>query len=182
MQKAISYDFSERLKMSCGHSASKDVFAILTNNIPSALNAFPAHSKNDRQGTDWWIECRNGNFLSVDCKVRSKDYAVEDDLALETWSVIESGIVGWTRNPDKRSDYILWLWTDTGRWCLIPFQMLCCVFSEKWKHWSTIYKPHKQRTPWKNGTEYHSECIFVPRREVWSEIYKRYSGSPNRQD
>lgn len=31
-------------------------------------------------------------------------------------------------------------------------------------------------TPEERATNYHSECIFVPRRAIWAEIYRVYSG------
>lgn len=145
--------------------------------IPGACKAFSAHEANDRNGTDWWVEHRSGRFLSIDCKVREVDWAAthprEDDLALETWSVVEKRVVGWTRNGNKRSDYILWLWMDTGRWCLVPFPMLCRVMELYWQRWVHYYKTRQQFTKARN---YHSECVFVPRREVWAKIYSAYAG------
>lgn len=177
-----SYQFNERLAMSCGVSTDATVGDILTTNIPGALAAYPAHSVNDRNGTDWWVEHSSGRHLSVDCKVRDTDWQAthpeEDDLALETWSVVEAQKQGWTRDSTKRTDYILWLWRDTGRWCLVPFHLLCAVFSENWEGWRNAYKTRRQHTPG-YGNGYHSECVFVPRREVWGAIYRRFSGSPN---
>ena len=87
----------------------------------------------------------------------------------------EKRVVGWTRDAKKRTDYVLWFWQDTKRWCLIPFPMLCGVFSDKWQEWASMYKTRKQYTP---GRDYHSECVFVPRKEVWAAIYRKYSGVP----
>lgn len=178
----IEYGFQERLALSQGVSQSRDIKDILLENIPGALNAYPAHTENDRNGTDWWIEHITGRHLSIDCKVRESDWAAthpsEDDLALETWSVVEAEIPGWTRDIKKRTDYVLWFWLDTGRWCLVPFSMLCRVFGDKWQDWSGKYKTARQRTPRSNGQSYHSECVFVPRREIWAEIYRTFGGSP----
>jgi hypothetical protein len=178
---AIEYDFHDRLALSQGISDSRNIRDVLLANIPGALNAHPAHVENDRNGTDWWIEHVAGHHLSVDCKVREEDWYAkrgEDDLALETWSVVEANVPGWTRNRHKRTDYVLWFWLDTGRWCLVPFAMLCRVFSDKWQEWSAEYKTSRQRTPRSNGTAYHSECVFVPRREVWAAIYRVFGGHP----
>lgn len=172
------YDFDERLNMSHGASTNASVESILLKNIPGSIMATLAGQQDDRQGTDWWVTLGNKQRISVDCKVRGKDYSLEgkDDLALETWSVVEKRICGWTRNPLKLTDYILWLWTDTGRWCLVPFRMLCGVFIENWQTWRECHKVATQYTP--GFTGWHSECIFVPRRTVWAEIYKKYAGSP----
>jgi hypothetical protein len=175
---AIEYSFDERLLMSNGVSESRNVADILLAEIPGALNVHKAHETNDRSGTDWWVE-QNGRHLSVDAKVREEDWLAthpkDDDLALETWSVVEKKVIGWTRNERKRSDYILWLWKDTGRWCLVPFPMLCKVMQRHWELWTKRYKTKQQFTPEGN---YHSECVFVPRREVWAAIYRQYSGTP----
>ena len=123
----------------------------------------------------------SSNFLSVDTKVRKSDWAAthpdEDDLALESWSVVESRVIGWTRNEKKRTDYVLWFWKDTGRWCLLPFRFLCKVFQDNWEVWRDEHRTEKQFTPARNGrAAYHSECVFVPRKEIWAEMYKHFSG------
>ena len=177
---AIEYSFADQKVMSQGVSRQREVEAILFQAIPGALAVHPAHLANDRHGTDFWVEHERGAHLSVDVKVRCEDWAAKpeperaDDLALETWSVVERNKIGWTRDPGKRTDYVLWLWRDTGRWCLLPFAMLCQVFREKWQEWSDRYATYEQYTPEYGG--YHSECVFVPRLVVWDEIYTRYNG------
>jgi hypothetical protein len=176
------YRFGEQLEMSQGVSENKSIGTILLSNIPGALNTYPAHEANDRNGTDWWVEREMGRWLSVDCKVREEDWSIKrtpkDDLALETWSVVEQNIPGWTRDSKKQTDYVLWLWKDTGRWCLVPFVMLCAVFQENWMDWKKQYQTDRQYTTRHNGASYHSECVFVPRRVVWATIYRRFSGQP----
>lgn len=176
------YGFDERLQMSQGICATKSIADVLMANIPGAQSVAPATRSEDRNGTDYWVNHARGKPYSIDVKVRADDWAAKpepnraDDLALESWSVVEQQIVGWTRNPKKMTDYILWYWQDSGRWCLVPFVMLCAVMEDKWEAWRAEYKTRRQSTPSQNGG-YHSECIFVPRREVWAEIYKRFSGS-----
>ncbi|NBW15835.1 MAG: hypothetical protein EBR82_48395 [Caulobacteraceae bacterium] len=179
------YDFDQQLMMSFGHAASVDVRDVLLSAIPGALDAREASRANDRLGVDWWVEMTNARHLAVDAKVREEDWLVghpsEDDLALETWSVVEKQVVGWTRDENKRCDYVIWLWKQTGRYCLVPFPMLCGVFSENWKMWSGVYKVSRQKTRRSDGSEYHSECVFVPRREVWARIYATYGGGAKLQ-
>ena len=176
---ALEYGFEERLAMSSGVAASADVRSILLKHIPGAVNAHQAATVNDRQGIDWWEEMSTAKHLAVDAKVREQDWAArnphEDDLALESWSVVEKQVPGWTRDVNKKCDYVLWLWKDTGRFCLVPFPMLCGVFSRRWQSWRVDYKTRQQHTPRANGG-YHSECVFVPRRELWAEIYRQYGG------
>jgi len=170
------------MAMSAGVSANASVMEILLENIPGAIDATAANTRHDRQGTDWWVEVvgnEDRRRVSVDVKVRAEDFARhgKDDLALETWSVLNES-PGWTRDPRKRTDYILWVWMDTGRWCLVPFLMLCCVFTDKWQEWRGAYQRAVQKTlprgPGENG--WHSECVFVPRKVVWRSIYQRYGG------
>lgn len=173
------YSFTDKLRNSDGVSESRSVRDILLGNIPGALDAHRSHEKNDRNGTDWWVEHESGRHLSVDTKVRDEDWSQKnppaDDLALETWSVVESQKIGWTRDSSKRCDFILWLWKDTGRWCMVPFPMLCKVFDLNWQRWAEEFKTRQQKTVgW--GQPYHSECVFVPRRTVWAEIYRHFAG------
>ncbi len=177
---AIEYSFADQLD---GSRRDAPIESILLQNIPGAVAVHPAHASNDRRGTDFWVEHVRGDHLSVDVKVRTEDWAAKpdgaDDLALETWSVVEAEKIGWTRDATKRTDYVLWYWKDTGRWCLVPFAMLCLVFQEHWQDWAQRYATHRQYTPDYGG--YHSECVFVPRPEVWSEIYRRCSGISRRE-
>lgn len=179
-QMPREYGFNEQMAMSAGKAASADIGQILTKQIPGAVNAITAAQANDRQGVDWWVEMSSARHLAVDCKVRKEDWAAthpnEDDLALETYSVVEDGKQGWTRDEHKRCDYILWLWLDTRRFCLIPFPMLCRVFKENWQQWRDQYRTEQQFTPSSRGG-YHSECVFVPRRVIWAAMYRRFGGS-----
>lgn len=171
-----TYEFDAKLRATEGIAEVVAVESILLANIPGALSVTKSHMLNDKNGTDWWVEHNTGRHLSIDAKVRDMDWAAthpnDDDLALETWSVVDKK-VGWTRDASKRCDYVLWLWKDTGRWCLIPFPMLCKVFSDNWKTWKKTYKTKQQHTP--NFGGYHSECTFVPRDVLWREIYKLYA-------
>lgn len=178
MNQPREYAFGNRLVMSQGVSTSSDIREILIANIPGAVNAHQAATVNDKNGTDWWVEHASGKHLSIDCKVRESDWAAthpnEDDLALESWSVMERRILGWTLNRSKRTDFIFWFWLDTKRWCLVPFPMLCHVARTNINEWRKKYRVARQFTPDKN---YHSECVFVPRREIWAEIYRHFGGA-----
>lgn len=177
--RALEYDFEERLAMSSGIAAVADVRTVLLDNIPGAVNVTQAATENDKQGIDWWVEMSTAKHLAVDVKVRDQDWAAkhpgDDDLALESWSVVEKRIPGWTREPSKRCDYVLWLWKDTGRFCLLPFPMLCRVFTDNWRAWCDEHKTRRQFTP-RAGGGYHSECVFVPRRIIWAAIYRQFGG------
>lgn len=166
------FDFNEQLKMSHGIALTLDFRGILLTEIPNAIDVLKADYDEDRTGTDWWVHRLNNRPLSIDLKARSKDFGF-NDLALETWSVVERKKVGWTRDETKGTDFVLWFWGDTKRWCLLPFPMLCRVFILEWESWQKIYKTAKQRTDSLQGS-YHSECVFVPRKVVWEAIITNY--------
>lgn len=118
-----------------------------------------ADEQADKSGTDYWALRRNLPPLSVDVKVRDEDFAPRghDDLALETWSVIGQK-PGWTRDQNKRTDFVLWFWRDTHRFFLVSFPPLCRVFDKYWREWAKKYKVANQ-----SSGDWESQCVFVPR-------------------
>lgn len=183
----MKYDFTKQLVMSAGVAATDDVKTILINSIPGALDVRKATGTEDRCGTDWWIDHARGSDISVDTKIRQIDPIQKygkDDLALETWSIVPGShsrdpklqAVGWTLDETKRTDYVLWLWTTTKRWALIPFPQLCAIFRKRLDTWYEIYRHHEQTTS-KGSETYRSEMLLVPRREVWAAIYADFGGS-----
>lgn len=170
------YNFAERLHWSSGQSRQRSIRDILLPNIPGGIDVTVSSEHEDRNGTDYWIRRISPlRALSVDAKIRSLDPIVEygkDDLALETWSVIEQSKIGWTRNPNKQTDYIFWLFVATNRWVLIPFPMLCQIFSEKWEAWKCIFRVATQ-----SSGSWHSECVFVDRKTIWRELFLKYGGN-----
>jgi hypothetical protein len=174
------YGFHERLEWSRDPATNARIKARLLALLPGALDAHPAHRENDRQGTDWWVEYLCGKHISVDAKIREKDYALlpepQDDLALEIWSVKEQGIVGWTLEAARQTDYVLWYWKDSERWCWLPFPVLCAAFKANCKAWAEQYGTSMQLTERGSGKGYHSECVFVPRLVVFAAMERIFSG------
>lgn len=136
----------------------------------------------DRRGIDYWVILKSGVRISIDVKVREIDFAAKDgkdDLALESWSVVENRKPGWTWDGSKKTDYILWLWVDTGRWCLLPFQLLRRVTQKNIfgsQGWRKRFPTKVQQTS--GGETYHSECVFVPRRLILKAIEDCFGGAP----
>lgn len=176
------FDFRKQLVMSSGVSTARDIADLLVEQIPGALKVIKANQRDDKSGTDYWIEHARGTPISVDTKVRGID-PIEtykrDDLALETWSVIGEKI-GWTLDETKRTDFILWWFTPTRRWVLVPFIQLQAVFKRRRDLWCSKFRIDKQRTA-ANGNRgaWHSECVFVPREVVWNAIYEDFGGLPS---
>lgn len=174
-----SYSFEKKLIASKGLIESCDVLEILRLRLPGCVDAVSTSTEIDRTGVDWLATLLSGRVVGVDVKTRDKDYLRfgHDDVALETWSVIGSR-VGWTRDESKVCEWVLWVWKDTGRFFLVPFLPLCCVFAQRWEDWSEIYKKAIQRTPSTSKFKsYQSECVFVPRSVIVDAIADWYGGT-----
>jgi hypothetical protein len=177
-----SFSFEERLDFSQGHAPTVEaVFDILMVRIPAFKCIRKAPKTNDRTGVDYIVERYGLCSLQIDLKLREKDWwashSEQDDLALETFSVIGTQKVGWTRDEKKVSDYILWFWQDTGRFYLLPFPPLCYVFQHYWEEWIKEYRTDRQYTRPENGRRgWYSACVFVPRKVIAQKIADWYEG------
>lgn len=172
------FSFEGNLAYSDGAAQKASVETILLENLPGAMSVNRAARADDRNGIDYWVVCSNGKRLSIDLKARRDDWLLKgkDDLALEIWSVFEIFKEGWTRDASKQCDFVLWHWEETGRWCLMSFPMLCAVMQENWFAWWFMYPSARQRTT-DRVRPYHSECVFVPRRDIWAAIYRKFGGA-----
>lgn len=170
------FDFKAQLGMSQGSAIGADIEAILLDLVPGSTKIVKASNADDRSGTDYWCEHVRGTPVSVDTKIRKRDHG-KDDLALETWSVVGKKI-GWTLDEAKRTDYILWWWEDTRRFAFVPFLLLCHAFKKFKPEWEIRYRLATQPTVGTGGRRgWLSECMFVPRREVWAAMFKEAAGS-----
>ena len=169
-----AFGFKQQLTMSNGVISSMDVPSLLMDQIPGALGVRKADTADDKQGTDYFVDHSRGVPVSIDIKARDIDPIdtyKSDDLALETWSVMRSKRV-WTWDNSKRTDYILWLFAPTKRYCLVPFHPLQSAFIKNARAWCKEYKRVAQPN---HG--YRSECVFVPRNVVWRAIYEVSNGN-----
>lgn len=186
-----TFTFGGQLAMSYGVEASGDISSVLLGNIPGSKAVTKSSERDDRSGTDYWIEHVRGTPISVDLKLR-KDDPIEkykqDDLALETWSVVlgshsrdrNLSAIGWTLDEKKRTDYILWWFKTTKRWVLVPFSQLCHSFRLRKDEWRARFKTREQYTDG-GGVSWRSEMVLVPRTVVWEAINDDFGGSPKRQ-
>jgi hypothetical protein len=166
-------------QMAVADASDSAVQAILMENIYGTTEVRRASANEDRRGTDWWVDVVGRDTpISVDAKIMTTDLAPKgmDHLPLETWSVVDE-VPGWTRDPRKRTDFVLWYWVDTGRWCLVPFPPLCAMFAEYWKVMREQYNTATQETGDMDNGGWRSECVFVPRTTVWKLIYARFNAS-----
>lgn len=192
-----TYSFTDQVASSQDAETNSFIRQKLLDIVPGAIRVEKANLPDDKDGTDWWVHIlRRPAPLSFDCKVREEDCRKynKDDLALETWAAMHPALDepvdnpqkfvgdkrGWTLDVSKRTDFVLWLWKDTKRWCVFPFIPLLHRFIKNQHVWTAEYGPPKrQYTPYDPETgrgDYHSECIFVPRLVVWRSIYNVYGG------
>ena len=177
-----SYGFSQQLIASNGVIQTCDVGEILTARLPGCVRVEKSDISSDRSGVDWWAVMSNGRKVGVDFKGRAKDCLTygSDDLALETWSAIDAKI-GWTRDAGKMCEWILWVWSDTGRFCLMPFPPLCGVFQRNWVEWRGVYQTSTQKTTATDSRPgWKSECVFVPRDVVIGSVTDWCNGTADK--
>lgn len=172
MPTPLEYGFKDRFLVA--EDADDPVRHILMQEFYGAVRVWRSTESDDRRGTDYWVDILNGREISIDAKIRDHDFG-QDDVALELWSVIEKDKVGWTLDSTKRTEQVLWYWKDTQRFVILPFPQLCRAFREHLEPWSAKYKHAIQYTPDHGG--YHSECLFVPRREIGAAIYRLSEGT-----
>lgn len=173
------YDFDDRLDMS--RDPKQQIMERLKASIAGATEVRFALNIEQRRGLNYWVTLESGDVIGVDVHVREEDWLETrgyDDLALETWSVIDPPIPGWTRDPKRPADYVFWLWRDSGRWLITSMPLLRTAFIQHWENWRGRYPKYVQKTHMKTGKSYKSECIFVPRPVVFAAMDSIFRGDP----
>lgn len=89
-----------------------------------------------RGGIDRVLVLASGKTLTVDEKVRSKDY---DDILLEYWSDEKRRVRGWVAK-DLACDFIAYAYTPSERCFLLPFHQLRVAWQRRHKEWVARYQ------------------------------------------
>jgi hypothetical protein len=119
----------------------------------------------DISGIDYQITAPNGKAISVEFKIRSKDHG--RDLCLEYISSIEDFRIGWTVDPSKVTDFVVWYWTDTRRWVAYDYKHLRAAAKAHAFAWlSKGFKQIENSTEKVKSRNYHSRAAFVPESTV----------------
>ena len=151
--------------------------------FPRAINVVKTGSGIDRAGVDYICELDRGAVVCIDAKTRvpgcSKYWTEGPELAVETSSVVEKKIAGWTLSSSTQCDYVLYTFSpeDCGMSFLIPFQALRRALFTHYKEWMDKYKPKRQRSCG-HGGEWTSECLFIPASVVMNAIHEQMSIEP----
>ena len=158
------HDFNERLEFSRRYSDApwwEHVYRNAFGGSFAGMTLVRDGSCGQFAGMDRIINLSCGRTVSVDEKVREKDY---DDFALERWSDRERKKPGWVQK-DLFCDYLAYAFVPSRRCYLLPFPDLQRAWRTHGRSWCERYPQILARN---NG--YTTECIGVPIEEVLSAI------------
>lgn len=124
----------------------------------------------DLTGVDYWADRSGGRSLGVDLKCREDDY---DDLLIEFESNSATKSPGWTVDPKKVTDYVLYLWPSEE--VLLPYPQLRAAAVTHIAEWRKTYREKSDPTT-TNGGAYRTRWIPVPDRVVYAAMGLRVTG------
>lgn len=145
----------------------------IRNHYPDARSIMKSCPENDKAGADWWIEFTNNKVLSLDAKIRTKDYttATEDRIAcIELVSSKTTGKLGWSIDPSKITDIVMFYYIDTKKAYFYPARELRNAIIANLDRLKAHGKPDTQKTESGNRF-YESDSIFVSHAELWRCIF-----------
>jgi len=111
-----------------------------------------------RGGIDRVLTLGSGKTLTVDEKVREKDYG---DVLLEYWSDYERRDPGWVAK-DLACDLIAYAVVPTEKCYLLPFQQLRCVWRTNGRDWVRRFKKIEALNAGRSGGTYTTVSVAVP--------------------
>lgn len=141
--------------------------------FPEVLAIHAAHTENDMIGVDYWLEFGNGAMETLDVKVREKDYATRGDdrtACLELVANTGTGKAGWTVDPAKCTNWIMFFYVETRKAFTYQARELRSAVIAGLDGLKKTGKPGHTRT---GG--YLSEYLFVSHREIGAAIYRNGS-------
>lgn len=148
--------------------------------FPELLNVTKAHKMNDMIGVDYWLEFPGGRMEALDAKVRRLDYSkpapgrICDDrtACLELVANVGIGKTGWTLDPAKRTDWILFFYIESGR----PF----FYHARQLRAAVVAYLPELKKTgqaSTQRTGRYESTSLFVRHRDLSAAIFHHGHGN-----
>lgn len=132
-----------------------------------AIDVEVADEADDRYGIDYWATLTSGERVGVDLKVRDQEY---DDLLIETISNTSTRQVGWTIDPTKRTDFVLYLWPESEQ--LISYPQLRAAATENAERWTVIGKGGESTT---DGGTYRTRWLALKDAEILAGMHYRRS-------
>jgi hypothetical protein len=162
-------DFNNDLAMSDRPVVVEAIKAACFKHWPDLLGVTKAHKLNDMIGVDYWLEFQGKNE-ALDVKVHRKDYAQYGDdrtACLELLANVGTNKPGWTIDPDKRTDWVMFFYVDSGSYAVYHARQLRAAVIRFLPDLEAKGKPSVQRT---GG--YESTSLFVSHRELGAAIYR----------
>lgn len=161
-------------------SVSENIMAksIIISMLHGVIRVDDAGSQDDIAGVDYWAILGEGRRVGIDDKLRRDCVRYWPDgkpqVSLEIWSKVPSdgkpGKIGWTLDQHKRTEYVMFRFSDYKQVFLFPFRLLQMAMARNIVEWSKIYQICQQD----NGS-YKSESIFVPATIVAAAIVEAMS-------
>jgi hypothetical protein len=180
--KPREYGFAANLNFANNPDRRAALRAGLKRIFPGIVGFEEPTRNEDRSGTDLFARMLSGHLVSFNEKFRNDDPIEKfgkDDLAIEYLSVVEKNIIGWSLNPNLRTDWTVWGF-PTGRIALVPTQPLVRLAQLNIEAWKKRYKCAQQFTqPSISRDGWHSKCVFVPRSIIWEGIRELLNRQPN---
>lgn len=166
MSKIIT-DFHADLARSQTSAIHAAVWKAISEREPEALAIHPAHSENDKIGVDYWIEYPHGRMEGLDVKIRSKDYLHKDPRTafIELVANTRTDKPGWTVDPAKRTDKVLFYYADTERHVLYNARQLRNVVNKYRAYLSQVGLPETTTTK-SSGGNYDSSGLIVAHSDL----------------
>ncbi|MES1999322.1 MAG: hypothetical protein V4446_08405 [Pseudomonadota bacterium] len=167
-------DFHADLAMSDRPEVVAAITAACHGYWPELLSVHRAHTTNDKMGADYWLEFPGCKMETLDAKVRRKDYVLRGDdrtACLELVANTRSQKPGWTVDPSKLTDWIIFYYIETGSSFVYSARQLRAAVIAHLPKLQKTGKPDTQST--KSGAgSYQSESLFVSHRELGAAIYR----------
>ena len=157
------HDFQQSLQKSKSYEASPFWYDLYKQRFPSLVAAVPIEEYGwaQRGGIDRILTLADGTVLTVDEKVRQKDY---DDFLLEYYSSYEQKTPGWVCKG-LNCDFIAYTILPCRKCYLLPFQQLRQAWRDNHVAWIQQYKRIEAR-----NDGYTTVSVAVPKREVWRAL------------
>lgn len=141
---------------------------------PEVRAIVQACPQNDKLGIDYWLEYQNGTMQTLDAKIRELDYSKRGDdriACIELMANTRKQKLGWSIDPSKRTDIVLFYYIETGAAYFYPARELRAAIIASLDLLKRDGKPATQKTE-SYGNTYSSESLFVSHAELWRAIYR----------
>jgi hypothetical protein len=177
---SVSHRFRDQLEFSHGAAGEPEWCAAYRKAWPDLIGIIDMRhpGEHQEQGIDRVVMLANGNIVTIDEKVRRKDWG---DVLVEIWSNYEWRTPGWTVNPGKKCSHIAYLTLSTRTCILIPYDELRRATIANQAEWERKAGPVPAEPRRSYGTEgfcwipgdnprYTTWSIGVPRKVVQHAI------------